>query len=109
VALALARERRTFARLDGLARRARGEVLARPDAERVVAAAALRRNPAAFVGAEPLALGLRLVERHEPHRHLRVVGQRLEHALEIVEILQRVAADAGHDATARYRGLAEGI
>ena len=109
VALALARERRAFAGLDRLARRARREGLARPDAERVVAAAALCREPAAVVRDEPLALGLRLVERHESHRHLRVVGERLEHALEIVEILERLAADAGHDAAARYRGLAEHV
>ena len=88
VALALARERRALAGLDGLARRARRERLARPHAERVVAAAALRREPAAVVRDQPLPLGRRLVERHESHGHLRVVGQRLEHALEVVEVVR---------------------
>ena len=69
--------------------------------------AALRRIPAAVVRDQPLPLGLRLVERDETYGHLRVVRQRLERSLQIVEVVQRLTADAGDDAAAWDRSLAE--
>src|SRR6187549_3087498 len=100
---ALARIRRAFTGHHRLARRARRERLARPEALRVVAAAALCREPAAVVRDESLPLGRRFVEGHEANGHLSVVGQRLEDALQIVEVFQRLTVDAGHDAAPRDR------
>ena len=71
--------------------------------------AALGRKPIAIVVDDALPFGLRLVERHEPHRDLLVVGHGLEHVLEIVEVLDRRAAQARHDAAARNSGFAEHI
>ncbi len=109
VLLALARERGALARRRRLFRRPRRELLARPFAERVVAMAALRREPAAVVIDDALPLALRLVESHEAHGLLAGVGDRFERVLQVVEVLDRRAADAGDDAAARNLGLAEHI
>ena len=82
VPLALARERRAFARRHAARAAApAASGLHGHIAERVVAVAARAGNQLPVVRDDPLPLALRLVEAHEAHGDLAVVGQRLEHAL----------------------------
>src|SRR5690606_20722226 len=90
-------------------RRARGEVLARPEAGRVVAPAARRREPAAVVREDSLTLALRIVEGHETYARLLLLGQRLDDTLEVVQIVDGRRADARDDRAAGHRRLAEDV
>src|SRR5690606_14287871 len=73
--------------------RARIELSARPDADAVVAMAAQRREPAAVVRDDALPFTLRIVEGEKTDAHLALLGKLLEHALEIVEVADRLAVN----------------